>query len=48
MFDLEKDPCELVNVYHDPAYAEVVHQLRGELRRLQEKVGDQPYAGEDP
>ena len=48
LFDLEKDSCELVNVYRDPAYAEVVRQLRGELRRLQEKVGDQPYAGEDP
>ena len=48
LFDLENDPCELINVYHDSAYAEVVRHLRGELRRLQETVGDQPYAEEDP
>ena len=40
LFDLEKDPCELNNVYADPDYAEVVTQLRVELRRLQDKVGD--------
>jgi len=46
LFDLEEDPCELKNVYHDPAYADVVAELRGELRRLQDKVGDEPYADE--
>ena len=46
LFDLEEDPCELKNVYNDPAYADVVAELRGELRRLQDKVGDAPYADE--
>ena len=31
LFDLEKDPYELHNVYHDPAYAEVVAELTAEL-----------------
>jgi arylsulfatase A-like enzyme len=48
LFDLEKDPHELKNVYHDPAYAEIAADLRAELRRLQEQVGDTPYAGERP
>ena len=43
LFDLEKDPCELNNVYADPDYAEVVTQLKAELKRLQKKVGDAPY-----
>ena len=47
LFDLERDPRELRNVYHDPAYANVVKDLRAELRRLQEQVGDAPYARED-
>ena len=46
LFDLEEDPYELNNVYHDPAYAPVVRELRAELRRLQEQVGDEPYEGE--
>ena len=46
LFDLELDPMELKNVYDDPAYAEVVRDLKAELRRLQEKVGDEPYANE--
>lgn len=43
LFDLAEDPCELHSVYHDPAYAAVVATLRAELRRLQERVGDEPY-----
>lgn len=46
LFDLEKDPHELVNVYSDAEYKQVAAELRGELRRLQEKVGDEPYAEE--
>jgi hypothetical protein len=33
------------NVYSDPEYAVVVASLKGELNRLQEKVGDAPYGG---
>ena len=43
LFDLEKDPWELNNVYDDPAYTDVVTTLKAELQRLQEKVGDDPY-----
>lgn len=42
LFDLEKDPSEMHNVYHDPNYAETVRKLKEELARLQEKVQDQP------
>jgi hypothetical protein len=42
LFDLEKDPCELVNVYHDPAYASIRAELSRELDRLQAQVGDEP------
>jgi hypothetical protein len=31
------------NVYHEPEYAEVVGELKDELSRLQQKVGDKPY-----
>ncbi|MDH7570791.1 MAG: DUF4976 domain-containing protein, partial [Armatimonadota bacterium] len=40
LFDLEKDPRELKSVYYDPAYAGVVADLKAELARLREKVGD--------
>ena len=40
LYDLEKDPHELTNVYENPAYAEVVAELKGRLRALQAKYGD--------
>lgn len=40
LFDLEVDPAELRNVYHDPGYAEVVVALTDELARLQRDSGD--------
>ena len=43
LFDLEKDPYELNNVYNDIAYADVVKGLKAELDHLQAEVGDQPY-----
>ena len=46
LFDLEKDPYELNNVYNEPAYTDVVKELKAELRRLQEQVGDEPYEKE--
>ncbi|KAA3656272.1 MAG: DUF4976 domain-containing protein [Chloroflexi bacterium] len=42
LFDLEKDPYELNNVYHDAAYADVVVDLKAELVRLQTAVNDKP------
>ena len=46
LFDLEKDPCEMNSGYADPEYAEVVAELKAELARLQEKVGDVPYSAQ--
>jgi len=43
LFDLEKDPYELKNVYDDPEYKDVVKELTQELHRLQEEVGDSRY-----
>src|SRR5690625_1343949 len=40
LFDLRKDPSELKNVYHDPAYQKTVQTLKEELYRLKDKVGD--------
>ena len=35
LYDLEKDPHELRNVFGDPSYAAVRHSLEAELARLQ-------------
>lgn len=42
LFDLRKDPKEMMNVYKDPAYAETVQELKDELHALQAKFGDTP------
>lgn len=43
LYDLQRDPFEIDNVYQDPAYVDVVMELRAELARLQAEVGDQPH-----
>ncbi len=40
LYDLEKDPHELNNVYGDPAYADTTRKLKAELVRLREKYAD--------
>ena len=40
MFDLEKDLYEMHNVYADPAYANVVVELKTELERFRDDLGD--------
>lgn len=40
LFNLEKDPEEMNNVYNDPAYAKVVKDLKDELLRLKKELGD--------
>ena len=40
LYDLEKDPLELNNVYSDPAYTDIVTELKTELDRLKEFYGD--------
>jgi arylsulfatase A-like enzyme len=41
LFDLEKDPHELKNVYADPEYAETVKALTAELSRLKAELKDE-------
>ena len=43
LFDLEKDPQEMKNIYHDPANAELIGGLKSELERLQKELGDKPH-----
>jgi len=40
LYDLEKDPQEMKNVYNDPAYANVTKQLKTELLRLKKNLDD--------
>jgi len=40
LYDLEKDPYELNNVYDNPVYTSVVERLKDELKRLQRHFGD--------
>ncbi len=40
LYDLQKDPREINNVYGNPAYAGIVRELKAELARLREKYGD--------
>jgi len=43
LFDLEKDPYELNNVYAHPECADIVKELKDMLHRLQDEAGDQRY-----
>ena len=40
LFDRQKDPEQVRNVYNDPEYADIVRELKAELRRLKKQVGD--------
>ncbi|MGD9344525.1 MAG: sulfatase [Candidatus Aminicenantes bacterium] len=40
LYDLEKDPNEINNVYDNPAYTDVVTELKAEIERLQNLYGD--------
>lgn len=44
LYDLKKDPTEVVNQYDNPKYAKVVKDLKSRLRKLRKRVGD---TGED-
>ncbi len=41
LYDLEKDPHELNNVYGQPEYAAVQYELLGRLKQLQKEAGDE-------
>ncbi len=40
LYDMEKDPEELNNVYGNPAYTGVIKELKAEVARLQKLYGD--------
>jgi arylsulfatase A-like enzyme len=40
LYDLEKDPKEMKNVFGDPAYANIVKELKVELKALRDKYKD--------
>jgi len=42
LYDRQKDPMEMKNVYEDPAYAEVVKDLKARLSALRVKYKDSP------
>ena len=44
LYDLKKDPTEVVNQYDNPAYAETVSDLKMRLAALRKRIGD---TGED-
>ena len=45
LYDLVADPLETTNVIDDPQHGSTVAELRAELRRLQDELGDAPYPG---
>jgi len=40
LYDLEKDPQELHNVYDDPEYAPVLNRLKKQFAELRQQIGD--------
>ena len=40
LYDLEKDPSEMKNVYDDPAYAKIRKEMHEELEGIRTKYGD--------
>ena len=42
LYDLEVDPRELNNVYYDPGYAGIRHEMVNLLDRTQRRYGDSP------
>lgn len=40
LYDLEKDPSEMKNIYNDPAYAGIQQDMHVRLAELREKYGD--------
>ena len=40
LYDLQDDPLEMNNIYHDPAAREIREKLKNQLLALKEEVGD--------
>ena len=45
LFDLQSDPFERNNLADDPSYASVLEQLRKELLRWKDELGDTQEQG---
>jgi len=41
LYDLKKDPYEMKNVYNDPAYKEIIKDLKQQLIQIKNEVGDE-------
>jgi len=39
-YDLKKDPEETINRYKDPAYADIIKELKIELKRLRKELNE--------
>jgi hypothetical protein len=48
LYDLEKDPRELKNLYADRAYAGTVRKLKSELARLRKEFDDRDQFADEP
>ena len=42
LFDLKKDPLEVMNVYDDPNYSGVVQEMTDKLEQEMNRIGDVP------
>lgn len=42
LYDINRDPSEMNNLYNDPDYQEIAEALKSELYRLQKDLGDHP------
>lgn len=40
MFDCDEDPLELLNIYHDPKYKDVVKEMTELLETKMMEIGD--------
>ena len=40
LYDLEKDPSEMKNLYNDPSYASVKEDMHKQLEKMRTKYGD--------
>ena len=48
LFDLQKDPRELLNVYAEPSYAETVRDLKTQIDRLRKQLDDRDQFADLP
>lgn len=48
LYDLQADPDELRNVFHDPAYRALCEALKLKLWQAQAAVGDRPHHSHEP